>query len=254
MSYESLPRDFKGIWIPKEIWLHPDLSCTEKCLWAEIDSLDREIEGCTASNAYLGKLFDLSERSLREKLSRLRNMGLIIYEKTDGRIRTMRSSVKTLLRTSDRQNSTKPNSEGRKPAPRDGGNPPPSTRDHTYKENKVENPPLPPPLEASKEEEEEILRRKKERPKGSPPIKSYKAWSKAVLEQIRLEKNPENVNNAVIKRHMEKARSMDFKKQDGFTVIACKDWVEFTYGSHVSVVPYAISDEEWSKQTGWPCK
>jgi hypothetical protein len=35
-------RDFKGIWIPKEIWLSKDLTLQEKVFYVEIDSLDNE--------------------------------------------------------------------------------------------------------------------------------------------------------------------------------------------------------------------
>jgi hypothetical protein len=34
-------RDFKGVWIPKEIWINTDLSIIEKVLLVEIDSLDK---------------------------------------------------------------------------------------------------------------------------------------------------------------------------------------------------------------------
>ena len=46
-------RDFKGVWIPKEIWLNTDLSIIEKVLLVEIDSLDNSDRGCFASNEYL---------------------------------------------------------------------------------------------------------------------------------------------------------------------------------------------------------
>ena len=49
-------RDFKGVWIPKEIWLNTDLSIIEKVLLVEIDSLDNSDRGCFASNEYLAKL------------------------------------------------------------------------------------------------------------------------------------------------------------------------------------------------------
>ena len=35
-------RDFKGIWIPREIWLNENLSLQEKAFIVEIDSLDKE--------------------------------------------------------------------------------------------------------------------------------------------------------------------------------------------------------------------
>lgn len=52
-------RDFKGVWIPKEIWLDNKLTWMEKLFLVEINSLDNE-EGCFASNSYLGDFFNLS--------------------------------------------------------------------------------------------------------------------------------------------------------------------------------------------------
>ena len=49
-------RAFKGIWIPKEIWLSTDLKVMEKLVLVEIDSLDNE-EGCFASNDHFSKFF-----------------------------------------------------------------------------------------------------------------------------------------------------------------------------------------------------
>jgi hypothetical protein len=37
-----MERDFKGIWIPKEIWLLKDLNYIQKILLIEIDSLNKE--------------------------------------------------------------------------------------------------------------------------------------------------------------------------------------------------------------------
>ena len=45
-------REFRGIWIPKDIWLNKDLSTNEKVLLAEIDSLGGSSNGCFASNQY----------------------------------------------------------------------------------------------------------------------------------------------------------------------------------------------------------
>jgi hypothetical protein len=39
-------RKFKGVWIPKDLWLDKDLSMHEKCLLIEIDSLDNDEKGC----------------------------------------------------------------------------------------------------------------------------------------------------------------------------------------------------------------
>ena len=76
MSSQDLPRDFKGIWIPKEIWLHQELSIEEKVLLAEIESLDGE-DGCFASNEYFTKFFNWRERKLQDHLAKLKNLDLI---------------------------------------------------------------------------------------------------------------------------------------------------------------------------------
>lgn len=49
-----MERDFKGIWIPKEIWLNTHLTMNEKLFLVEIDSLDNE-KGCFASNDYFAE-------------------------------------------------------------------------------------------------------------------------------------------------------------------------------------------------------
>ena len=53
-------RDFKGIWIPREIWLASELTLLEKIFLVEIDSLDNE-QNCYASNAYFAEFFGISK-------------------------------------------------------------------------------------------------------------------------------------------------------------------------------------------------
>jgi len=53
-------RDFKGVWIPKELWLTKDLSPIEKFFLLEIDSLDND-DGCFASNAHFSELFGVTK-------------------------------------------------------------------------------------------------------------------------------------------------------------------------------------------------
>ena len=57
MAYE---RDFKGIWIPKEVWLSDALTMQEKLFYVEIDSLDND-NGCFASNGHFADFFDVSK-------------------------------------------------------------------------------------------------------------------------------------------------------------------------------------------------
>ena len=73
-------RDFRGIWIPKEIWLNKDLSTNEKILLAEIESLGGLSNGCFASNQYLAEFFDLSKDRISKLISGLKNKGYITVE------------------------------------------------------------------------------------------------------------------------------------------------------------------------------
>lgn len=84
-------RDFKGVWIPKEIWLNPDLTLVEKCLLVEIDSLDNEHErGCFASNEYLATFIGKTEGTTANIISDLRKRGFLETCSWDGRVRGLR--------------------------------------------------------------------------------------------------------------------------------------------------------------------
>jgi len=67
---ENNSRDFKGVWIPKEIWLNKDLSLQEKCFLVEINSLDNE-DGCFANNEYFANFFNLSKDRISKIISYL---------------------------------------------------------------------------------------------------------------------------------------------------------------------------------------
>jgi hypothetical protein len=64
-------RDFKGVWIPKEIWLSKDLTIMEKLFLVEIDSLDNE-KNCYASNKYFSEFFGLSKNRSSEIITSLK--------------------------------------------------------------------------------------------------------------------------------------------------------------------------------------
>jgi hypothetical protein len=85
-------RDFKGVWIPKEIWLNTDLSIIEKVLLVEIDSLDNSDRGCFASNEYLAKFVQLSEGRVANIISDLKKRKFLIQVFFDGRNRGLRIS------------------------------------------------------------------------------------------------------------------------------------------------------------------
>lgn len=69
-------RDFKGVWIPKDIWLDEKLTWMEKLLLVEIDSLDAE-KGCFASNDYFAKFFQLSKSRISDLIGQLVSKGYI---------------------------------------------------------------------------------------------------------------------------------------------------------------------------------
>lgn len=72
-------RDFKGVWIPKEIWLDNNLTWLEKLLLTEIESL-HGANGCFASNAYLAQFFNLSKTRISQVLTVLKNKEYITIE------------------------------------------------------------------------------------------------------------------------------------------------------------------------------
>ena len=71
-----MKRDFKGIWIPANIWLSKDLSVMEKLFLVEIDSLDNK-DGCFASNAYFSEFFDVSKGRCTQIIKSLEAKGYI---------------------------------------------------------------------------------------------------------------------------------------------------------------------------------
>lgn len=90
-------RDFKGIWIPKEIWLNEDLSAIEKIIYAEICSLDTE-KHCTAGNEYLADFCKCSTSVVSRTISKLIDLGLIEQVSFDGRHRVLKTVDKINLK------------------------------------------------------------------------------------------------------------------------------------------------------------
>ncbi len=87
---ENKERDFKGVWIKKEIWLNQNLTLIEKVLIVEIDSLDNSQKGCFASNEYLANFVNLSEGRVANIISDLKKRDFLIQLFFDGRNRGLR--------------------------------------------------------------------------------------------------------------------------------------------------------------------
>jgi DNA-binding MarR family transcriptional regulator len=88
-------RNFKGVWIPKEIWLSKELTLQEKVFLTEIDSLDNE-EGCFAGNSHFAEFFSISTHRASQVINSLIKKGFISAQY----IRKGKEIVKRVLRIS----------------------------------------------------------------------------------------------------------------------------------------------------------
>jgi hypothetical protein len=91
-----MERDFKGVWIPKEIWLNEELTMLDKVILVEIDSLDNN-EGCVASNEYLCNFCQCSQQKLSTSITKLKELGFVEFVSFDGRKRVMKSNMKNMV-------------------------------------------------------------------------------------------------------------------------------------------------------------
>ncbi len=70
-------RDFKGVWIPKEIWESPSsFRLWKKFCLLKFTVLDNE-RGCFASNRHFAEFFGVSERQIRTYINSLKKKGFI---------------------------------------------------------------------------------------------------------------------------------------------------------------------------------
>lgn len=92
-NVEELQRDFKGVWIPKAVWLDTRLNALDKIILIEIDSLDQGERGCYASNKYLSEFCQCSESKVSKAVSKLIDYGYLRVQSFDGRQRELKSSL-----------------------------------------------------------------------------------------------------------------------------------------------------------------
>lgn len=100
-------RDFKGVWIPKEIWLNEELTLLEKIIFVEIDSLDNE-DHCIAGNEYFAEFCNCSESKVSKAIKKLKDLNMIEELSFDGRHRKLR------VVKNDKESSKKCYSESQK--------------------------------------------------------------------------------------------------------------------------------------------
>lgn len=83
MERDRIPaneRDFKGAYIPKDIWCNPELSGDEKLMWGEIFSLDNDF-GCIASNEHFMEMFAFNNTRKSQRLIKaLKDKGYVTVE------------------------------------------------------------------------------------------------------------------------------------------------------------------------------
>ena len=75
-------RLFKGIWIPRNLYLDQTLTWTQKILILEIDSFSRNGLQCFISNEYLIKFLQVSEGTVEKSIKNAIDSGHIIRERT----------------------------------------------------------------------------------------------------------------------------------------------------------------------------
>jgi hypothetical protein len=119
-------RDFKGVWIPKEVWLNKNLTIMEKLFLVEIDSLDNS-DGCFASNKHFSGFFRVSKNRCTEIIKSLEKKGLITVKL----IRKGKQIVKRELRVLPIRKTEQPYSENRDNPVRETEQP--------YSENREDN-------------------------------------------------------------------------------------------------------------------
>lgn len=93
MVKNTADRDFKGVWIPKEVWLDKRLSMLDKGILTEIDSLDMGEAGCFASNEYLAEFCQCSLTKVSTSISKLIQLGYLTATSFDGRKRFLKSRL-----------------------------------------------------------------------------------------------------------------------------------------------------------------
>jgi DnaD/phage-associated family protein len=86
-------RDFKGVWIPKDIWLDERLNALEKVILVEIDSLDSTDSHCWKSNENLAEFCQCSATKVSNAISKLIKLGYVKVHSFDGRKRRLQSCL-----------------------------------------------------------------------------------------------------------------------------------------------------------------
>jgi DNA-binding transcriptional ArsR family regulator len=91
-------RDFKGVWIPREIYLDKSLPWSAKIIFLEIHSFSGGTKECFMSNEYLGEFVGISPTQVSRHISLLKSRGLIELVSFDGVTRVLKSLLETCVK------------------------------------------------------------------------------------------------------------------------------------------------------------
>lgn len=69
-------KEFKGIWLPKEVIKNTNLNDKEKMIYAMILSLSKNQE-CTVTNSYISKIFNITTIQVSRVINSLKKKGFI---------------------------------------------------------------------------------------------------------------------------------------------------------------------------------
>jgi DNA-binding MarR family transcriptional regulator len=99
-----MERNFKGVWIPSEIWLDARLTLVEKALYAEIDSFSGNDRTFHKSNDTIQSEYGVSRPTISKAIKNLESLGFI--EATfDGRVRHLTVQADRKIFTGSRKES-----------------------------------------------------------------------------------------------------------------------------------------------------
>ena len=241
---EEQKREFRGIWIPKEIYLNKSLNWNEKILLIEIDSLDNE-QGCFSSNKHFAEFLGVTERAVTGMIAKLKKLGYISQSSFDGRRRVLHSNVKICLSA---QNGCSGQSGSKLPCTPEAGfqqNNPVNNISNNI-ENK--DTPLPPREgEQKKDSGKAIMGRFEVFYKAYPKHKSRgdaeKAWKTL---------KPDDKKLAEIMDGLERAKcSPDWKKENGRFIPYPASWLRAKGWEDEQNTGSSVSKGHTEQKKGW---
>jgi hypothetical protein len=98
---KTAERNFQGIWIPRIIYLDPEVNWYAKILFLEIHSFTKNGRECYMSNKYIASFLHISERQVTRYISQLKSLGWIEETSFNGRKRYLRSLLHLEFDTGD---------------------------------------------------------------------------------------------------------------------------------------------------------